>query len=227
MPSGRNLLLFGPLAVGAATAIVFALPQPVFFLLATQPPVVAFVGDSYTGGSDMGGYDEKGWPQIVSASLDWTPVLFAIGGSGFVSGGSGNETFLQRIPRVVTAQPNVVIVEGGGNDLSQGHSINEIVDGATAVLQQLHAGLPTARLILVSPVVPGNPSAAALNLRDRMIQVAQNADAAFIDPIADQWLSGPQAQYISSDGVHPTDEGHAAIARLAEPRLRALEIPRI
>jgi lysophospholipase L1-like esterase len=148
--------------------------------------------------------------------------MFAVAGTGFVNPGTVHETFPQRVGKVVAAQPDLVVVAGGQNDLR--YSATKVVKAARSTLTQLQLALPNARIVL-APLFSVPATAAVLTLRDDLRALATELGVTFIDPTADQWLSGPRATFIGSDAISPTDAGHAAMARLAEPRLRALEIP--
>lgn len=186
-------------------------------------PVVAFLGDSLTAGNQIGGQGDASWANLVSHDLDWNAAMFAVSGTGFVNPGTAQDSFLQRVGKVVAAHPDVVVVAGGQND--RAYSVAAIVKAVHATLTELKVGLPNARIVL-APLFNGRSAANILTLHDDLRALATQLGVTFIDTTADQWLSGPQAKLLGSDGISPTDAGHAAIARLAEPRFRALGIPR-
>src|SRR6187455_2179617 len=85
-----------PTAQAAAPASKEALPAAA---------AVAIIGDSYTGGTAVGGQGPDGWPALVTARLrqqgiDIAPSVEAEDGSGYATAGAGqNDKFSDQIPK--------------------------------------------------------------------------------------------------------------------------------
>jgi lysophospholipase L1-like esterase len=179
-------------------------------------PGVAFLGDSYTEGSDMN-HGSPTYPTLLGKRLNFRSVLEAIGGSGFVNGNA----FLRRVPTVVADGPAVVVVEGGHND---GRAPRDQVRGAAdAVLRDLAAGLPQAKLVVIGPIWPNADVPPAIRgVNDDLRGLAATYGAVFVDPIGSGWFTGPSAALIGSDGTHPTGDGHTYLADQIQPVLAPL-----
>lgn len=180
-------------------------------------PVLAVVGDSYSGGSAMGGIGESGWPALLAVAEGWSLTNLSQGGTGFVNRGTGT-TFAGRLQALVAAAPAKVIVEGGHNDSETPVAENEAA--ALRLLGSVHGALPHARLVVVGPIWPNDqPPAGMVALDSFLKKTADDLGAQFVDPIADHWFGGQYASLIGTDGTHPTDAGHQHIARLMKADL--------
>jgi lysophospholipase L1-like esterase len=224
-PGGSRLAAKVGLAVLAVAVAVLAVqslrptPAPADTTPAWTPTptptraLVAFLGDSYTGGSHMGGNGATGWPALLSAAKGWRFQLYAVGGSGFVSPGSGNSTFAQRVPAIIAAGPSIVFVEGGHNDLGKNPE-----PAIITTIDELRAGLPSAQIIVLSPIWPNShPPAALTPIADALRTEAAKVRAVYVDTSG--WFAGPYSSLIGSDGTHPTDAGHRRIAQQLGGRL--------
>jgi lysophospholipase L1-like esterase len=142
--------------------------------------------------------------------MNWAAEFFAQGGTGYTNPGQAEQkesAFPGRVKAVVAAKPDYVIVQGGINDGSP-----ELTKAAAdEVFSTLRAGLPRAKVIAIGPVAAPKASAAKLApIRDALAASAEEHGVTFIDPIEERWL--PNAA-LFSDGLHPTQEGHAQVAQ--------------
>ena len=129
------------------------------------------------------------------------------------------------MPDVVALKPGMVAVQGGHND--SGSPEAQVQAAARDVLSRLHAALPKAKIIVIGPIWPsGDVPQIERILEGDLKQIATAAGARFVDPIADGWFSGGYAKLIGSDGTHPTDAGHARIAKLLGP-VFAATVPKV
>ena len=193
-------------------------------LLARQRPArIVFFGDSYTGGSAEGGNGAAGWPALVSNKLRWTYTLNAVGGSGFINAGTG-QPFGARIAAVLAGKPDVIVVEGGHNDVQMPPAV--VLAASTKVLSALRAGDSHAKLLVIGPIWPNaSAPAAARAIDDGLRRQAAATGAVFLDPIQAGWFTGRYAALIGGDKTHPTDQGHQYIADLVYPALLGLHQP--
>jgi lysophospholipase L1-like esterase len=216
LPAKLSLALLALVVVGMIVQTFRGSPAPAATGPAWSPspsqvaarPFVAFLGDSYTSGSSMGGTGAAGWPAILSASHGWNFRLYSSGGSGFVNPGPTNITFGQRIAAIVAANPSIVYVEGGHNDLGRNPEA-----AISVTIARLRAGLPDARIVILSPIWPTtHPPAGLAPITAALKAEALKAKAVFVD--TSQWFAGSHASLIGQDGTHPTDPGHQYIAQL-------------
>lgn len=136
----------GPAAADPASSYT---PQTEYSFDRPDPVVLTVLGDSYTGGSDMGGVDSAGWPAIVGDHFGWVVALNARGGSGFLQVGPSEnaQPFSARLSEVVATKPDVLIVAGGIND-AESYTAAQIAEAATAQLAELKSALPDTRIDL-------------------------------------------------------------------------------
>ena len=175
------------------------------------PLTVAFIGDSYTGGSDMGGNGDQNYTMILGHQLGWNIVNHAAGGTGYVHGSAEAGPFeSQQLPAVVAAHPDVVIIVGSRNDINE--RPQDITQAADHLYDSIRRQLPGAKILVESPIWPGGAPPAMDDVRTAVLRAAATDDVPFVDPITDRWFDDGQVGLIGSDGVHPNDAGHAYIA---------------
>lgn len=162
---------------------------------------VVVVSDSYTAGSTMDSGDEARWPALIGVEP------FATSGVGYVQGGSRNFVSLaENVP----ADATTVLFFGSINDTFSDY--DEVRLAADAAFGVARENAPGADLIVIGPPwVNAEPSEALLTLRDAVSDAAVAAGATWVDPIAEEWFVD-RPELIGTDGIHPTDEGHAFLA---------------
>jgi lysophospholipase L1-like esterase len=172
---------------------------------------VAFIGDSYTGGSDMGGNGERNYTHIVAREMGWNVVNGAAGGSGYVKSGPNARPFEeQQLAGVVAAHPDIVVVVGSRNDIDEQPAA--ITAAAAHLYRSIHTQLPDAKLLVVGPIWPGPAPKAMDVVRTAVLAGALQEGVPVVDPITDRWFDDDTPGLIGSDGVHPDDAGHQYIA---------------
>lgn len=221
---GRALRVVVPAAavvlVGAVVA-AWALLQP--HVEHNEPagrPVVAFVGNSFTGGSEMDSGASSRWPAIVSKKLHVSDTVITAGSSGYVHPGVGLATFgdlAKKVPHDAAA----VVILGSDDDASEPY--DQIKDAALATFATIRRDAPHARILVIATFwVDSTPPEGILTSRDAVRDAAAEANLTFVDPIAGGWLGADPSVTIGADGLHPTDAGHAELAQHIEPLLAAL-----
>ena len=185
-------------------------------------PQVAIIGDSYTGGSDVGGRGSNVWYRRTCADLRWYCVAKSVAGSGWVAAPSGR-SFGQRVPWAVAFDPDVVLFFNGVDDLQ--HPMRTIHPAGLKALEDLRRRKPDVVVIVIGPVAPRPIFGAALEMRDNVQAAALATGAYFIDPLAERWFQGTNRRFIGADRFHPTDAGHRYMADLITKDVRALNLP--
>jgi lysophospholipase L1-like esterase len=185
-------------------------------------PRVDFLGDSYTTGTVLGGIGATGYPALLSKAEGWDHRLDAVGGTGYVNKGK-SEPFIARVSAIVRDHPDAVIVLGSRNDHASFATLKAAV---TSVLDRLRGWLPRAKLIVIAPPwVNSMVPAPILRDTDAIGAAARSIPGVvFIDPVSEGWFAGGESKLIGADGVHPTDAGHAYMARLIEADLERLHV---
>ncbi len=173
------------------------------------PPVRAvFLGDSFTVGVGATG---PTYAQQVAERMGWVRIDAAQSGTGYVADGGGGDRapFGDRVDDVAAAGPDVVVVQGSVNDV--GADPADVGAAAGDLYAELAAAVPDARVVVLGPPdAPGVPRDAVVAVRDALAAAAGDAGLTFADPIAGGWLTPPEESY--ADGLHPDDDGYAALA---------------
>lgn len=183
-----------------------------------EPPVIAVYGDSYSAGTGQGGTGPAGWPALVAGRLDADVRLNATPAAGYVAGGDGG-SFLDQAQQSPEPDADVVVVFGSRNDT--GAPSQQITERATATFEAVRSASPDADLVVIGPAWSDEAVPAEVFLvRDAVSEAAATAGATFVDPLEEGWFFG-RLELIGSDAINPTDEGHAYLAGLIEPILRA------
>lgn len=223
------------LAVVAVAVAAFALvpdlsvtsartPAPTL-VAAPKVPRVVLVGDSYTGTTKMGGAGDKQWTKLIQAKLyasnqrsDWD--VTTLGGSGYINTGTANKNFAAGVEEPLMGNADIAILFGSRNDATS--PLADVQAAAPKTINRFKERNPSAKLIVIGPTwITGNPPANLLAMRDAIKDATVAAGGTFVDPLADGWFFGPDARFIGSDGVHPTDEGNQYLADKILPAITA------
>ncbi|GGV13635.1 hypothetical protein GCM10010182_37900 [Actinomadura cremea] len=225
-------LLVGPWAVGCSavanpvhsSAVADGPSQSASASAAPRatPPVVMFLGDSYTVG-EVGVVPEETYASATARLLGWQVIVGGRGGTGFVKTTNGEDDFLGMFELQLgwRPAPDMLIVSGGHNDRRL--TGPEVAAAARTLLDRATQRWPGTHLVLMGPMWgSGSPTPQVLGVRDALKQLAGRLGVPFVDPIAEQWITGGPmgggnaARYIKRDGTHPTPAGHRYMAtRLA------------
>lgn len=227
----RRFLAFLSVAAITAVAMIYMAESrtpPTDYVSTYQPAIpnppvrVAVLGDSYTGGSEMGGLERNGWALLVQQRLTepMDPVTFTVngrGGSGYVRPGTEKTTFVDQVPVTVRSDHDIVVFFGSRND-----GTIPVAEAARLAYSEVRRITPTATLIVIGPAWTNDAVPESIyRLRDQLAAETVAAGGTFVDPLAEGWFFGPNSRLIGTDGVHPTDEGHQYMADLIEPHIRS------
>lgn len=186
-------------------------------LLASHAPAdVVFMGDSIT----------EGW-------LDKRPAFFTPGRiDRGISGQTTSQMVLRMMSDVVALRPKAVHIMGGTNDVAGNtgpmtaqtseNNIRAMTDIAQRQgIKVLIASVPPAGQFPWAPNVETRKAIAELNRR--IERLAHQSGAAWVDyhPVLNDG-TGAMKPGLAYDGVHPTEAGYDAMARVIDPVLRRL-----
>lgn len=177
---------------------------------------VLVIGDSFTSGSRMS--SGPTWARQLADRYSWNYAQDAIDGTGFLARSTALNSITDRLQRDIDdLDPRVVIVAVGASD-SDRFQIGTTVDGARRVMQRVKAGFPEAQLVMLSPFAP-RPIPEVEELESALRPVALEVGANYVD-VTRLFYRRPELN--GADGTHPTDAGHAYLAREIAQRLRAI-----
>ena len=184
-------------------------------------PKVAFYGDSYTLGTGASS-PEMRWSTIVSKARNWQEFNPSVNGLGFINNrGAGID-----LPgQVIENDPDIVFVTMGLNDnFSYDRDAQRIHDQIDTDIDRLVDALPDARFIVVEPFWYTDERPESVEVIIGWVRdAAARVDADYI-PGASRWIEG-HPEWMAFDGLHPNDEGYAAMAVQMEKALVVLGLP--
>ncbi len=180
------------------------------------PPSVLFIGDSYTAGNSL---RELSPGCLAALNMGWLCDLSAVPGTGYISGGPANRftvdeyvgpstSFAERIPGLAAIyQPDVVVLDGGRNDLFA--PTDDVFNAMSATIADARRAWPAAKIVLIRPRFLADPTD-DLGYDDDFVDglAAASGDKSLvvIDPVT--WFAGTDtSQLLSGDDIHPNQEG--------------------
>jgi acyl-CoA thioesterase-1 len=175
---------------------------------ADSPVHVVVIGDSLSTG--YGTSPKQAWPKLLQANLLANrPVRVtnaSENGSGYLVTGEDGNTFSMEVRAAVGPDADVVVFFGSDNDV--GADPAELRDAAASAFAAASSRAPQAVLVAVGPLSgTEEPDPALAGVRDSAASAAQSTGVTFIDPIADQWVSGRADVLLGPDGEHPSATG--------------------
>lgn len=186
-------------------------------------------GSAYNAGQGIGT-----WLYTVARMLGITDVWDqARGGTGYITPG-GYAVYSDRLAAdVVAYPPDVLLIEGGYNDNAGSQSA--ISTAAASLYSAAKSALPTTQIIVVGPISPtATPATSITNTDSTLLTAATTAGLPYVSLVTGATYNGAGTvistqgalvtsanvgAVIGADGTHPTDAGHALLARFM---LRAL-----
>jgi lysophospholipase L1-like esterase len=178
---------------------------------ARREPVAAIVGASFTAGVGPGN-PVQSWAVRLAQELRWNAVVYGVPGAGYARGGrdgTGSMSSLLEAEDLGRLNPELVIVQAGHDD--EGVPTTIEASRVRAVISQIHATAPHARIALLTTFSATADGTRALRATDQAIVAAAGAadpGAVIMDPLADRWQFSH-----ANGGLHPTAAGDQWIAR--------------
>lgn len=185
---------------------------------------VAVIGDSYTTGTDQGGWGANAWTNrawlaLARQGVQVAPEVASEGRAGYAVRGDHGSVFEDLTNRAVHPDDALVVFFGSRND----HGVDPMQMTAMAhdTLELAHRIAPAAKLLVIGPPwTDSDPPLDVLYIRDILSGQARDVGAVFIDPISEGWFVG-RPELIGADGIHPNDAGHAYLAEKIAPLIHA------
>lgn len=178
-------------------------------------PKVAFLGDSISAGLHLPA--EQAFPAVLRERLAARGVPFQLLNAGV----SGDTTAggLRRVDWILKQSPAIVVVELGANDSMRGQPIASIEQNLRVILDKLRERKVTTLLLGMRIPTSYGPEYAA-QFEAIYPQLAKESNVAFV-PFFMEGVAGVPEQNLE-DGIHPTAEGHARLAKTVEDALAKL-----
>ncbi|MFI7152955.1 SGNH/GDSL hydrolase family protein [Nonomuraea sp. NPDC050022] len=171
-----------------------------------------FVGDSFTVGSGP----VPLWRTYATESarlLGWQPVIAGAGGTGYLNQGRVGRTFQESFEAELAWRPapDMLIISGGHNDSPW--SPTNVRRAAASLISEARTHWPRTRILMIGPIWLHDTPRKAYRLRDALSGLAQQEAVPFLDPLAEQRITGTPPGQLLPDGIHPTAEGHLHLAQ--------------
>jgi acyl-CoA thioesterase-1 len=182
--------------------------------LDTRPVIVAF-GDSLSAG--FGADPGKSYPDFLQRDLDAAGLKWRVVNEGV----SGNTTTdgLDRIPEVLAAKPRVTIVEFGGNDGLRGLPLETTRANLAQMIQKLEAA--GSKVLVAGLTLPPNYGGDYVaQFGQIFVDVSRKYNVPRIPFLLSDVVLRPGL--MQQDGIHPTAEGNAIVAKLVMRYLKPL-----
>ena len=175
---------------------------------------VVLIGD-YTADSAAGGSGPRNWTALVGLALQTNQPTRVIRdnaqGSGYISKGAYDQTFLDAAKVLVSKDVSVVVIFGSRFDMyAAPDAVRQAALDTYAAVKQ---AAPDAVILVIGPTWPGNaPPPELLTTRDMVRDAAAQAGATYVDPIDQGWFADDPGKLMAADNVSPSDAGHEKIA---------------
>jgi len=191
--------------------------------VADDAPLVVFLGDSFSSG--LGLSADQAFPAVVHRRLvdEGHPFrLVNAGVSGDTSAGG-----LQRLYWFLDQNPDLLVLELGGNDGLRGQALRGTESGPgiydnlrEIIVRTQDAGVPVLLLGIRMPSSHG--SSYGTLFAQLYHQLAQEFELPFVADFMDEFAS--DSSYQLADGLHPNPAGHERLADALIDELRELLI---
>jgi len=165
----------------------------------TRPVIVAF-GDSLTAG--YGVEPGKSYPDFLQRRLDAAGYKYHVVNLG-VSGDTTTDG-IQRLPDVLAAKPELVILEFGGNDGLRGLPVTTTQSNLTQMIRTLQK--TKIRILLAGMTLPRNYGSAYIHSFEQVFAALATQFRLPEIPFLLEGVGGHQ-DLTQADGIHPTAEG--------------------
>lgn len=182
--------------------------------LTTMANTVLVLGDSLSAGYGL--QDGEGWVQLLNQRLKkaapgWTVVNASISGDTTSNG-------LQRLPASLKQnQPQIVIIELGGNDGLRGTQLPVIKQNLTALVKQ--AQTAGAKVLLMEMRIPPNYGKKYTErFTSQYSEIAKETGAILI-PFFLREVGG-RHELMQADGIHPNASGQPKMLEAMWPLLK-------
>jgi lysophospholipase L1-like esterase len=168
---------------------------------------VAVLGDSFAAGSGASTSD-TGWVRVMAKERDWQVTNLAAPGVGYARARANAGSYVTRVQAVVAADPALVLITGGANDI--GLPPESVSKAVTDTVGGIRAGAPSAVIVIVTPWWDQRPADSRFAaVIDRVKRAATDSGATWLD--TGQPLTG-RSELLTADGLQPNDQGHRALA---------------
>ncbi|WP_344306778.1 SGNH/GDSL hydrolase family protein [Brevibacterium samyangense] len=171
-----------------------------------RPPVVAFIGDSFTTGQGASPESAR-WSSRVARAQGWIEFNVAHNGSSFDTAGRvpGGESFTESVRHLVAVQPDLVFVASAGN-----YAAAQQRTQIDATFHALRTALPHTPVVSLAPFHRRGADPLVMEeFAERVSTSAGEHGACFLE-LRDPLVGAGDDLF--ADHIHPNAKGHAQLA---------------
>jgi acyl-CoA thioesterase-1 len=182
---------------------------------AQNPHLLVCYGDSITAGYGLA--EGQAYSDFLERDLNAAGYHYKVLNRG--TSGATTKDALAGLPAILKLNPEVVIVEFGGNDGLRGLPLDETRRNLDQLLTALEAA--HIRILLAGITLPPNYGSDYIQTFQQLFsQLAARYRVALVPMIYKDLVNVPGT--IQPDGVHPTAKGSEIIAKTLLPALKPL-----
>lgn len=225
------------LTVSAVVAIILligcgpAAPQAV--LVPAAAPAAAAATGNETGETvlligDSQSEPAESWPRRALAAAGYAVHFCGRGGTGFVAenGSAGNyaDALQEGDWKLPGEAPELIVIQGGGNDAAQGASNGQISRNADRLIDELQERYPEAELAMIGTLARGGDDGGGRRSEVDALLATVAADHGLPFVAVGDWLTRYGLARYLADAVHMNPAGNRVLGLLLEKRLRDLHL---
>lgn len=185
-------------------------------------PLIVILGSSTASGSGASSYNSSWAGQLKAYYARKMPVInlakpgyttYQILPTNIIQTANRPAVDTTRnITAALAKKPTILIISMTTNDVGSGYQVNELISNLKTVRESAIAN--GVKQIYITTSHPRKISSAAtakyIEQRDRIISIYGKYAINFFDPVADS-TNLFKAELLSSDGIHPNDNGHKVL----------------
>jgi len=183
----------------------------------TAVKTILFFGNSLTAGYGID--EEDAFPALIQDRIDSLGMDYRVINAGL--SGETTASGLSRLDWFLEEQPDLFILELGGNDGLRGIALEETRKNLRDIISQVREKYPETQIVLAGMQIPPNMGAEyATDFRSMYAQISQETGVALIPFLLEGVAGDPELNL--PDGIHPTEEGHQRVAETVWQYLQPL-----
>lgn len=171
-----------------------------------EKKLILFFGNSLSAG--YGIEQEDAFPGLVAHRLDSLGLDYRV-----INGGLSGETTasgLSRLEWFLEEEPEIFILELGGNDGLRGIELSETKRNLKAMIQLVEKTYPETKILLAGMQIPPNMGQEySEGFKKMYFEVAEEENVTLIPFLLEGVAGDPKLNL--PDGIHPTEEGHKIV----------------
>ena len=186
---------------------------------AGETKTLLFFGDSLTAGLGLEDPSVQAFPALIQKKIDAAGLPWRVVNAGL--SGETSAGGLRRVDWILRQRVEVFVLELGGNDGLRGLAPETTRANLQAIIDRVREKSPATKLVLAGIAAPPNMGADFTRAFAAIFsELAEKNHVTFV-PFLLEGVGG-RPELNQPDGIHPTAEGHAAVAETVWAVLKPL-----